>query len=173
MRSLINTSGPASFVRWAAGYALVFGLLGTGAFLLYGWTINAPPEAPPEIVDGVHWQEGERRAYAAMYIEVADEAFAEVGETARVSRDEYVDACALMEKYEWDAIDTLAEPDVPSRVNMLVFGLEGAIRSSSAHAKDMDSAPNIEHYTIERFCEDGLFMDEAPRHMVPISEKPR
>ena len=46
-RSLINTSGPASFVRWAAGDALVFGLLGTGAFLLYGWTINAPPEAPP------------------------------------------------------------------------------------------------------------------------------
>ena len=128
---------------------------------------------PPEIVDGVHWQEGERRAYAAMYIEVADEAFAESGETARVSRDEYVDACALMEKYDWDAIDTLAERDVPSRVSMLIFGLEGAIRSSIAYAKDMDSAPNIEHYTIERFCEDGLFMDEVPRFMVPISEKPR
>ena len=46
-RSLINTSGPASFIRWAVGYALVLGLLGTGAFLLYGWTINAPTEVPP------------------------------------------------------------------------------------------------------------------------------
>ena len=110
-------------------------------------------QAGTPVVTTVVWAQGEREAYFEFARETAGAGMEELGQPIPTG-SEYLEACGLLQKHDFEAAGVALDPGATTRVGMLAGGLDGMFNVFAR--MEWDGRTRMDLYTLPHFCSDAM-----------------